>query len=163
MRYLHRPYSRSRGESPPLVACVQVRGWHMYCGLDSGAHRQSDVDSTTTHYILPTFVSNLHDRTNWCCSNYHKTMHARIYQLPWVHDVSTRALILINFRLVWKWKIKRNRTWSLRRVWFRMQAWSMIDLQIRRPNCLPVSYRGSAFWFSHWAHGSMRWKGLLHE
>jgi hypothetical protein len=76
-------YACSSSGSAPVVTRVQVREWHMYRGLDSGAHQQSDADSTTTHYILPIFVSNLDDRTNSCCGNYHKTMHARIYQLPW--------------------------------------------------------------------------------
>jgi hypothetical protein len=66
--------------------------WHVYklesdtCTVVWTLERTSSrmrPDSTTTHHILPTFVSNLRDRTNSCCGNYHKTMHARIYQLPW--------------------------------------------------------------------------------
>ena len=137
----------------------RLRGWHMYRGLERTGSRMPTPQRLTIFYphLFPLCMT---EQIHVAATTITKPcMHAYIRY----HDVSTRALILINFLLVWKWKIKRNRTWSLRRVWFRMQAWSMIDLQIRRPNCLPVSYRGSAFWFSHWAHGSMRCKGLLHE
>ena len=107
--YIHRPYACSSSGSLPVVTCVQVREWHMHRGLERTGSRMRTPQRLAIFYPH-SFPICMAEQILVAATITRPCMHAYIRY----HDVSTRALILINFLLVWKWKIKRNRTKSLR-------------------------------------------------